>query len=63
MSDVRKGELSVARCELCLSRNGWARSTDNLKLAMIDGRETLVCKKDNPQPEARGNYDRKSEVI
>jgi hypothetical protein len=63
MADVRKGELSVARCELCLARNGWARSTDNLKLAMINGRETLVCKRDNPLPEQRGNYDRKSEGI
>ncbi len=61
--DIRKGELSVARCEICLERDGWARSTDNLKIAMINGREVLVCRRDNPLPEARGNYDRKQEGV
>lgn len=36
------------RCELCLKKNGWAVPIGNIWLVIIDGIETLVCRKHNP---------------
>jgi hypothetical protein len=56
--DKRKGELSFARCEVCLQHDGWAKTTDNLMLVAIDGRTALVCRKHNPDRELRKKYEK-----
>lgn len=47
----------MARCELCLERDGWTSPTDNLMLVLMRGRERLVCRRDNPNRRSRSKYE------
>ena len=36
------------RCEICLAKHGWAQAISNIYIAVINGVDTLVCRKHNP---------------
>lgn len=60
---MKRDGVKMARCQVCLDRDGWAARTDNLMLATIDGKEILVCRKDNPNRKMRGSYGSEPESV